>query len=118
MAPEQMVRGITNKTTDIYSFGMTIYEIFTGAAPFANTIDSYLFVAVVDRAIRPLRPTESAIVQYGLDDTLWALIEECWSQEPKDRPIAATVASRLALLSPTGMLLVCMTSPSDGSRGV
>ena len=29
MAPEQLVRGTTNTATDIYSFGMTIYEVST-----------------------------------------------------------------------------------------
>jgi serine/threonine protein kinase len=27
MAPEAMERGIVNKMTDIYSFGMTVYEV-------------------------------------------------------------------------------------------
>ena len=27
MSPEQMTTGVTNKKTDIYSFGMTMYEV-------------------------------------------------------------------------------------------
>jgi len=28
MSPEQMSRGIINKQTDVYSFGMTMYEVY------------------------------------------------------------------------------------------
>jgi serine/threonine protein kinase len=120
MSPEQMSLGITNKTTDIYSFAMTIYEVrsyffsprhcydlkiffplqvFTGAPPFPNTLDAFLFTAVVDRQLRPPRPTESSAVLQGLDDSLWALIEQCWSQEPTSRPVAASVAMQLSSLA-------------------
>ena len=39
------------------------------------------------------------MIDRGFDDKLWSLIEDCWSQEPSDRPTAATVSFRLGDLS-------------------
>jgi chromosome segregation ATPase len=50
---------------------------------------------VVKSANRPAKPEPQANIDYGFDDKLWSLIEECWSQEPSNRPTAATVSSRL-----------------------
>ena len=48
---------------------------------------------VVKYAKRPPKP--EANIDCGLDDQLWSLIEDCWSQEPSNRPTAATVSLRL-----------------------
>jgi uncharacterized protein involved in exopolysaccharide biosynthesis len=50
---------------------------------------------VVKSANRPAKPEPQANIDYGFDDKLWSLIEECWSQEPSNRPTAATVSLRL-----------------------
>ena len=44
---------------------------------------------MVESAKRPPKP------DCGLDDQLWSLIEDCWSQEPSNRPTAETVSLRL-----------------------
>jgi hypothetical protein len=78
-----------------------LLQVFAGVPPFANTVDSYLFTVVVDRKLRPPRPTEPQIVGYGLTDLMWAVVEECWSQDPVKRPLVAVVISQLALQKPT-----------------
>ena len=50
---------------------------------------------MVKSANRPAKPQPQANIDHGFDDKLWSLIEECWSQEPSDRPTAATVSLRL-----------------------
>jgi serine/threonine protein kinase len=117
MAPEQMSLGILNKTTDIYSFGMTVYEvsdylltcisrtemvlqIFTGTPPFAKIPDNRLISVVVDCGKRPQRPYEHSIALRGLDDTLWKLVEDCWAQDSTDRPVVNAVVRRLDDLKP------------------
>ena len=70
----------------------------SGAPPFANTVDNALF-PIVSRGLRPLKPNDDDDnIQRTFDEFLWNLTVECWSQTPKDRPIAAAVASRLAEL--------------------
>jgi hypothetical protein len=48
---------------------------------------------VVKNAKRPPKP--QADIDHGLDNTLWSVIEDCWSQKPSNRPTAETVSSRL-----------------------
>jgi serine/threonine protein kinase len=114
MAPEQMKHGIVNKTTDIYSFGMTIYEvgphsspeiffsqyfkIFSGIPPFAHTVDGLLFKLIVDQELRPPRPADPLIVKIGLDNSMWSLIEQCWAKQPDNRPGASEIAILLESL--------------------
>jgi hypothetical protein len=74
------------------------FQIFCGTPPFANTLDHFLFALVVDRGVRPLRPTDPRILMTGLDDSMWSLIQECWAQEPSSRPAVSDVASRLGAL--------------------
>ena len=44
---------------------------------------------------RPARPQPQADTDHGFDDKLWKLVEECWSQEPSNRPTATKVFLRL-----------------------
>jgi hypothetical protein len=48
---------------------------------------------VVKSANRPAKP--QADIDRGLDDKLWSIIQDCWSQEPSNRPTAEEVSSRL-----------------------
>ena len=48
---------------------------------------------VVRYAKRPAKPQDD--IGHEFDDKLWSLIEECWSQEPCNRPTAKTVSLRL-----------------------
>jgi len=92
MSPEQMLDGVTNNETDIYSFGMTMYEIYSGVPPFSNTADPLLLQLVVEWGRRPRRPDNEA---NELDDQTWQLMEAAWHADPKHRPSASEVVSRL-----------------------
>jgi hypothetical protein len=72
--------------------------VFSGVAPFADTLDSAIYLSVVDRGLRPPRPEGVKFINHGLNDALWTLIGECWLQQPSNRPISGLVASRLAAL--------------------
>jgi len=51
-----------------------------------------LRINVVDYKARPLR---AAVIDCGMDDILWRLMEECWSANSSARPNAASVTTRL-----------------------
>jgi serine/threonine protein kinase len=92
-APEQMMFGTLSKATDVYSFGMTAYEVFTGRAPFAHTPDALLLTLVVDRKLRPPRPPiEDAPV---LDNASWTFVDTCWADEASARPSASRIEAAL-----------------------
>ncbi|KAF8680700.1 hypothetical protein AX14_004496 [Amanita brunnescens Koide BX004] len=86
-----------SRETDMWAFGMTILEVFTGKAPFSHlTYDaSVIFYIVKDR--KPRQPTE-------IKDELWSFLCRCWRQDPRERPtmpIAAFFLDFLFKRSPT-----------------
>ena len=50
---------------------------------------------MLESANRPAKPKPRADTDHGFDDKLWSLIEECWYQEPSNRPTAAIISLRL-----------------------
>ncbi|KDQ51910.1 hypothetical protein JAAARDRAFT_184749, partial [Jaapia argillacea MUCL 33604] len=82
MAPEQMSRGITNKMSDVYSFGMTMYELLAEEVPFAHLRDQVLYGVIIYQQERPSRPEGLQRILGDLDDDMWSLIVETWSQNP------------------------------------
>lgn len=49
--------------------------------------------------MRPSRPTSSSSAR-GLTDDIWALIEDCWKQDPAARPKAEEIVLYLERMSP------------------
>ncbi|TDL27047.1 kinase-like protein [Rickenella mellea] len=78
--------------TSIYSFAMVMFKVITGTYPFAKLRDSAVIVEVV-RGRRPLRSDGPSI-----DDSLWALLEACWSGNPFVRPKAQKVFRDLRMM--------------------
>ncbi|ORY37567.1 kinase-like protein [Rhizoclosmatium globosum] len=84
---------------DVYSFGMTMYEITTGRAPFAGeeVLDPQLVINWISVGERPDRRdsngNEPAV--HEIPDDLWNLIERCWDQDPNKRPDFTTICLEL-----------------------
>jgi len=92
--------------TDIYSFGMTILEILTGRPPFSHRRHDSSVICDIFYGRRPHRPANS-----DLTDSIWALIQSCWRQEPLQRPNINVVGFWLSLLSQTRTIQANMASP-------
>lgn len=89
LAPEQFgLRGSNCRTTasDIYAFGMSILEIFTGAAPFYG-VQIWRIVQDVPKGLRPSHPGKIA-EDNGMTEAVWAFMQRCWA-ESHARPTAA-----------------------------
>jgi len=77
------------KESDIYSFAMTVLEIFTGKIPFSQKKnDSSVIFSVLDGG----RPE---LVSLQDQESLKVLVQECWEQEPSRRPTSRAVNERL-----------------------
>jgi tetratricopeptide (TPR) repeat protein len=79
MAPEQFEGGMVSAATDIYAFGVMLYEMVTGKRPFEASTP---MAAAVRRAKRP--PSASSI-QPGVPHRWDAVIEKCLEYEPEKR---------------------------------
>ena len=84
MAPEQVVGAATTPATDIYAFGLVLYEMLTGRRVFPSS--------------DPLSGIRERLSHSGLPDSAdrsvlipsWlAAIDRCLSLEPKDRFVSA-----------------------------
>ena len=86
LAPEQVKSGICDARSDVYSAGIVLYEMLTGAKPFVA--DSPIQVAY--RHVHDEVPAPSAAVP-GLDPALDALVARATAKEPGERPGDANV---------------------------
>ncbi|KAJ7224696.1 kinase-like domain-containing protein [Mycena pura] len=91
MAPELLspeffeLRFQRTQETDTYAFACVCIEIYAGAEPFAGVPESALFWQVIQNKLRPRRPTGKGVGEIEMPDSTWALIERCWTHEPKAR---------------------------------
>ncbi|KAF5353079.1 hypothetical protein D9758_008754 [Tetrapyrgos nigripes] len=101
LAPECLLRGSRlSYKSDIYAFGCVCYEILTGLIPFHEIAqDAAVVFRLIDRK-RPIRPLTRTP---HLTDSMWVMMEECWAEEPCDRPEAHTLPVRISRLSGQSM---------------
>jgi len=74
------------KESDTYSFAMLIVECITEDMPFSNiTRDAAVIHARINKKQCPPRPEGLEGKKY-VSDSLWELMNRCWSQKPDQRP--------------------------------
>ncbi|KAJ7262839.1 kinase-like domain-containing protein [Mycena rebaudengoi] len=93
MSPERLRGALPKKPSDIYAFGMTIYELFSNEIPLGHVLPQDLRYLVINKNLRP--------DLLGVDDMpimpqdVWAIAVKCWSKSPDARPGAASVCDML-----------------------
>lgn len=101
MAPEQAVGESVDQRCDIYSFGVLLYEMLTGAPPFreeGGDMKALLERVANEEPVPPAR-TEGARKQH-IPGALEALVLECLEKLPSDRPQTVTeVRAELAAIA-------------------
>lgn len=92
MAPELLLEGRYSKATDIYAFGITLWEIFTCCIPYDGIPAVALGKMVVYDGLRLDFPYDTPI-------RIRRLIEACWNADPTKRPSFEYILNELTYLS-------------------
>ncbi|XP_064454102.1 proto-oncogene tyrosine-protein kinase ROS isoform X1 [Mirounga angustirostris] len=90
MAPESLMDGIFTTQSDVWSFGILIWEILTlGHQPYPthSNLDVLNYVQTGGR----LEPPRNC------PDDLWDLLTQCWAQEADQRPTFHKIQDQLQL---------------------
>ncbi|XP_009607496.1 uncharacterized protein [Nicotiana tomentosiformis] len=94
MAPE-LLNGNSSRVSekvDVFSFGITMWEILTGEEPYANLHCGAIIGGIVNNTLRPPVPQHC--------DSEWRkLMEECWSADPEARPSFTQITNRLRAMT-------------------
>ncbi|KAF9232649.1 kinase-like domain-containing protein, partial [Melanogaster broomeanus] len=123
LAPEALRGQSLTFETDVYAFGMVIYEvsipclvwsemltyttqIFAGQTPFILEPDH----VVMEGCLELKRPISMEVYERGLNDELWGLLSSCISHDPSRRPQVATIQGRLQSMK-------CLTGPQELDPG-
>jgi len=78
-APEAISHGKFSNKSDVWSFGVLLYEILTyGSAPYPAFSNQETYQQVTNGYRMPAPPT--------CPSSLYKIMLECWSAEPADRP--------------------------------
>jgi len=91
--------GILSPQSDMFSFAMTILEMITGEAPYAEVRRTTEVLFNMQKGLRPTRPLGDKYVERGLTDRMWELIQLAWAQEPQDRLTSKDFRERLGGVS-------------------
>jgi len=88
MSPEQADARDTDHRTDIWSFGVVLYEMLTGRLPFVAETPAAVMMSIINKEPDPL-PND-------VPEDLARLINSCLSRNPADRPGIADVCAALS----------------------
>jgi tetratricopeptide (TPR) repeat protein len=111
MAPEQVEGGTIDHRTDIYAFGLILYEMLTGGSPFSG--DSALQVMYQRVKQAPKKPRE---LRADLPEYLERIILRCLERDPKRRYQSAReiLADLEAQRAPTRTLQISLPRSRRG----
>ncbi len=87
MPPEVFDGGVYDTKSDIFSYGMVLWELLTNQIPFGDT-NPLMVHQLIDAGERPFIPN-SCHPQYA------SLIRQCWETDPDQRPSLAHVLQML-----------------------
>jgi Tol biopolymer transport system component len=80
MAPEQLRAAVADHRTDIFAFGVLVYEMLTGQHPFVRSSGADTIAAILE-----LTPPAMTTLRAGLPSQLDRLVQKCLLKDPEER---------------------------------
>ncbi|KAF1861363.1 hypothetical protein Lal_00025647 [Lupinus albus] len=84
MAPEVIEHKPYGQKADVFSFGISLWELLTGELPYSHLTPLQAAVGVVQKGLRPTIPKNTHA-------RLSELLQHCWKQDPMERPNFAEI---------------------------
>jgi serine/threonine protein kinase len=78
MAPELLLHGRASKASDVYAYGILLWELSTGRRPYSGTPVGMLAHKVAQQGWRPAWPGGCCL-------PVQTLTEACWAHDPAAR---------------------------------
>jgi len=109
LAPEVLLKGKYSYKADVYSFGITMYELFTSNPPYRLDDGHGMFERVNMITNDCLRPDLT-----GLPAVVQALLSDCWAHDPDARPGMHEIIGRLERMRSVELPIaaLCHSTPS------
>eukprot|EP00198_Chlamydomonas_reinhardtii_P011336 XP_001700673.1 predicted protein [Chlamydomonas reinhardtii] len=92
MAPEVLVQGRVSKSSDVYAFGILLYELYTGQHAYYDIPPPMLAYHVATAGARPMLPAHCPTAYR-------ALAKACWSSDVPTRPTFSQIYEVLVALA-------------------
>ena len=123
MAPEQLAGGRATEASDVYSFGMTVYELLSRRRPYQDA-DASVLAGLIRGGERPQLPLRAAIAA-NEDPHLGrvvALMEAAWVAAPAARPTFGQIVLKLtdlqnAALEAAEAAEAALAAPTSAAAG-
>ncbi|KAF8592368.1 kinase-like protein [Ramaria rubella] len=90
--------GVISTYSDVFAYGMTIIEIFTGNPPFDHIKRTTEVLIEMQKGERPKKPNSADILARGFDDNLWQVATACWEKSVEHRPTINHILQQLSAL--------------------
>lgn len=78
-APESYNYGTFSHASDVWSFGVTLWEMFSFGQPPYGDMKGVDVIKIVDKGIRLTKPD-------ACPENVFKKMEDCWNYSPRDRP--------------------------------
>jgi serine/threonine protein kinase len=88
MAPEQLERMAYSRASDVFAFGVLLYEIFARSTPWPGLANVNVIAQVITGKRMELPKTVPAAVR--------KVMKQCWAHEPSERPKMQVVLAGIA----------------------